>query len=142
LFNLRVSILVKFAVAADYVFDGATLRRDCAVEGLDTHLPSGAWLAPGFIHMQINGGCDVLLNGDPRPSGIAAVASALRALWGQPPCFPPCSSETSEKMLAPGYGTDMVALNPAAIRALATGVAGTEASSSAIRRARRPPHRR
>jgi hypothetical protein len=35
---------VKFAVAADYVFDGATLRRDRAVEGLDTHLPSGAWL--------------------------------------------------------------------------------------------------
>jgi len=87
---------MEFAVAADYVFDGATLRRDCAVviegSGIRSvirkdelsasvptrHLPEGAWLAPGFIDTQVNGGGDVLFNDDPSPRGIAAIAAAHR----------------------------------------------------------------
>jgi N-acetylglucosamine-6-phosphate deacetylase len=41
-------------------------------------LPAGAWLAPGFIDVQVNGGGDVLFNGDPRPDGIARIVAAHR----------------------------------------------------------------
>jgi len=86
----------RFAVVADIVFDGAALRKDCAVivergvivalaaraelpDGLETHvLPGGAWLAPGFIDVQVNGGGDVLFNNDPTPEGIAAIVAAHR----------------------------------------------------------------
>ena len=34
-------------------------------------LPEGAWLAPGFIDVQVNGGGDVLFNDDPTPDAIA-----------------------------------------------------------------------
>jgi N-acetylglucosamine-6-phosphate deacetylase len=108
---------MKFAVAADYVFDGATLRRDCAVviEGSHIrsvirkdelsasvptrHLPEGAWLAPGFIDTQVNGGGDVLLNDDPSPRGIAAIAAAHRR-FGTTALLPTLLSDTSEKMRA------------------------------------------
>jgi N-acetylglucosamine-6-phosphate deacetylase len=35
------------------------------------HMPVGAWLAPGFIDTQVNGGGDVLFNDAPTPEGIA-----------------------------------------------------------------------
>ena len=41
-------------------------------------LPREAWLAPGFIDTQVNGGGDVLFNDDPTPHGIAAIAAAHR----------------------------------------------------------------
>ena len=87
---------MEFAVAADHVFDGTILRHDCAVVIEDSriraimrrnevpaaissqHLPRGAWLAPGFIDTQVNGGGDVLFNDDPSPRGIAAIAAAHR----------------------------------------------------------------
>jgi N-acetylglucosamine-6-phosphate deacetylase len=86
----------RHAVAADVVFDGTTLHPDCAVliEGGEIialtprrdlpgavpvrHLPDGAWLAPGFIDAQVNGGGDVLFNDNPTPEGIAAIAAAHR----------------------------------------------------------------
>src|ERR1700751_3723314 len=87
---------MAFAVAADHVFDGTMLRPDCAgvieasciraVMGRNElpaampihHLPRGAWLTPGFIDTQVNGGGDVLFNNDPSPRGIAAIAAAHR----------------------------------------------------------------
>src|SRR4051794_31066103 len=82
-----------YAVAADTVFDGAGLHRHHAViiEGsrisalvptndLPGALPirrlrDGAWLAPGFIDVQVNGGGDVLFNDTPTVEGIAAIVA-------------------------------------------------------------------
>src|SRR4051812_5864434 len=65
-----------YAVAADTVFDGTVLHRDHATiveagvisalvpinqlpDALPIRrLPDGAWLAPGFIDVQVNGGGD------------------------------------------------------------------------------------
>jgi N-acetylglucosamine-6-phosphate deacetylase len=108
---------MAFAIAADHVFDGTILRRDCAVVmeasriravmGRNElppampirHLPRGAWLAPGFIDTQVNGGGDVLLNDDPSPRGIAAIAAAHRR-FGTTAMLPTLLSDTPEKMRA------------------------------------------
>jgi N-acetylglucosamine-6-phosphate deacetylase len=74
---------MRYAVAADHVFDGATRHRHAAVLVEGSHivdvvprgeasgdvreLPEGAWLAPGFIDVQVNGGGDVLFNDAPTP---------------------------------------------------------------------------
>src|SRR5205809_3093927 len=86
----------RHAVAADVVFDGTAQHCDCAVviEGGEIvaltprrelsgaepvrHLPDGAWLAPGFIDAQVNGGGDVLFNDNPTAEGITAIAAAQR----------------------------------------------------------------
>ncbi|HEY2758667.1 MAG TPA: N-acetylglucosamine-6-phosphate deacetylase, partial [Pseudolabrys sp.] len=105
---------MEFAVAADHVFDGTMLRHDCAVvieasriRALTSrnalpaaipshHLPRGAWLAPGFIDTQVNGGGDVLFNDDPSPRGIAAIAAAHRR-FGTTAMLPTLLSDTPQK---------------------------------------------
>ena len=107
----------RHAVAADVVFDGTTLHRDCAVliEGGEIialmprhdlpgavpvrHLPDGAWLAPGFIDAQVNGGGDVLFNDTPTVEGIAAIVAAHRR-FGTTALLPTLISDTAEKMQA------------------------------------------
>jgi N-acetylglucosamine-6-phosphate deacetylase len=107
----------RYAVAADHVFDGAALHDDCAVviEGGDVaqlmpraevspsipvhELPAGAWLAPGFVDVQVNGGGDVLFNDQPTPAGIAAIAAAHRR-FGTTGLLPTLISDTREKMRA------------------------------------------
>jgi len=105
------------ALAADTVFDGVALHHDAAVvvEG-DTiravapiaglardlaveRLPHGAWLAPGFIDLQVNGGGDVLFNDAPTPEGIAAIAAAHRR-FGTTALLPTLISDTPAVMLA------------------------------------------
>ena len=67
------------AIAADAVFDGATVRQDCAVVLAQDRiaavlprrelpgdlplrrLPEGNWLAPGFLDVQVNGGGDGII---------------------------------------------------------------------------------
>ncbi len=84
------------AIIADHVFDGTILHHGVAVvlDGAriaaieprgslpDTMpsriLPPGAWLAPGFIDIQVNGGGDVLFNDQPTPQGIATISRAHR----------------------------------------------------------------
>ena len=44
-----------------------TCRRPCRF----ARCRDGAWLAPGFIDVQVNGGGDVLFNDEPTPEGIA-----------------------------------------------------------------------
>jgi len=86
----------RHAVAAHHVFDGTAVRDHCAViiEGariaaviaraevpigvpvLD--LPDDAWLAPGFIDVQVNGGGDVLFNDAPSPETVRAIVAAHR----------------------------------------------------------------
>jgi N-acetylglucosamine-6-phosphate deacetylase len=105
----------RHAVAADVVFDGTTLHRDCAVliEGGEIialtprrdlpgavpvrHLPDGAWLAPGFIDAQVNGGGDVLFNDNPTREGIAAIAAAHRR-FGTTALLPTLITASTEKM--------------------------------------------
>jgi N-acetylglucosamine-6-phosphate deacetylase len=107
----------RHAIAAGTVFDGTRLHHDCAVviegkrivEVLPRHrvrprgpdpfqtLPEGAWLAPGFIDCQVNGGGDVLLNAAPTPETIDQIAAAHRRL-GTTALLPTLISDTPEKM--------------------------------------------
>jgi N-acetylglucosamine-6-phosphate deacetylase len=105
------------AVLAGTVFDGETVHRDCAVviEGtriaglvargnvpaaMPTRtLPGGAWLAPGFIDVQVNGGGDVLFNDEPTPEGIAAIVAGHRK-FGTTALLPTLITDTSAKMRA------------------------------------------
>ncbi|HYM18380.1 MAG TPA: N-acetylglucosamine-6-phosphate deacetylase [Micropepsaceae bacterium] len=107
----------SYAVAADFVFDGLSLRRDCAVivEGErirdlilarnlasdmpHTRLKRGMWLAPGFIDAQVNGGGDVLFNDQPTAEGIRAIVAAHRRS-GTTSILPTLITDTDEKMHA------------------------------------------
>ena len=106
-----------FAVAADAVFDGTAVRDHCAVviEGARIaalvgrgdvpgeipieNMQEGAWLAPGFIDLQVNGGGDVLFNDAPTPEGIAAILAAHRR-FGTTSLLPTLITDTDEKMRA------------------------------------------
>jgi len=107
----------RHAVLASTVFDGTALHRDCTVviEGpricdivarrelpaampIRT-LPEGAWLAPGFIDVQVNGGGDVLFNDEPTPDGIATIVAAHRQ-FGTTALVPTLISDTPAKMRA------------------------------------------
>jgi N-acetylglucosamine-6-phosphate deacetylase len=105
------------AVLAGTVFDGETVHRDCAVviEGtrivglvarsdvpaaMPTRtLPDGAWLAPGFIDVQVNGGGDVLFNDEPTPEGIATIVAGHRK-FGTTALLPTLITDTPAKMRA------------------------------------------
>jgi N-acetylglucosamine-6-phosphate deacetylase len=107
----------QFAIAADCVFDGAAVRRDHAVVVEDgtivalmprlevpgsasvQNLPDGAWLAPGFIDIQVNGGGDVLFNDDPTPEAIAAIAAAHRR-FGTTSLLPTLITDSAPRMRA------------------------------------------
>ena len=105
----------RHALAADTLFDGASLRHEFAVviEGERIaalmsrrelpkdisvrRLRNGAWLAPGFIDVQVNGGGDVLFNDEPTSDGIAAIVAAHRR-FGTTALLPTLISDTPEKM--------------------------------------------
>jgi N-acetylglucosamine-6-phosphate deacetylase len=112
-----MSRAISHAVVADTVFDGEAVRRDRAVviEGtriagvvaraevpaaMPTRtLPDGAWLAPGFIDVQVNGGGDVLFNDAPTPEGIAAIVAGHRKFGTTAP-LPTLITDTPAKMRA------------------------------------------
>lgn len=103
------------AVLADRVFDGrrwhekaALLIRAARIAGLaswnevppdwpQTRLPAGAFLAPGFIDLQVNGGGGVLLNDHPTADGMRAIARAHRH-FGTTACLPTLISDTREQV--------------------------------------------
>jgi N-acetylglucosamine-6-phosphate deacetylase len=104
------------AVLASTVFDGEKVHRDCAVviegtriaalaargevQGMPTRaLPDSAWLAPGFIDVQVNGGGDVLFNDNPTPEGIAAIVAGHRK-FGTTALLPTLITDTPAKMRA------------------------------------------
>lgn len=105
------------AVAAACVFDGAVVHDDAAIVIDGAHiaaltarsrlpagmtvreLPEGAWLAPGFIDIQVNGGGDVLFNDRPTPDGVRAIVAAHRRL-GTTSLLPTLISDTPVKMAA------------------------------------------
>jgi N-acetylglucosamine-6-phosphate deacetylase len=103
-------------VAAAYVFDGEAVHRDAAVVLRDAaivavvpraELPRGiavrdladAWLAPGFIDLQVNGGGDLLFNDAPTPDGIGRIGAAHRT-FGTTGFLPTLISDTRQKMAA------------------------------------------
>jgi N-acetylglucosamine-6-phosphate deacetylase len=121
---------IRHAAVASTVFDGEECRSDCAVviEGAKilrlmprrellpempaTVLPDGAWLAPGFIDCQVNGGGDVLFNGEPTVDGIAAIAAAHRK-YGTTSLLPTLITDTQDKMRAALDAADKAAaINP------------------------------
>ena len=105
----------QFAVAADCIFDGETLHHHAAVVvdgeriaqivpraevGVPcTALPDGAWLAPGFVDLQVNGGGDVLFNDAPTAESIAAIAAAHRR-FGTTGFLPTLITDRPEKTAA------------------------------------------
>jgi N-acetylglucosamine-6-phosphate deacetylase len=113
----------RYAVAAAAIFDGAVTRENCAVIVEDgriaalvrrrdvpvgiplQELPDGAWLAPGFIDVQVNGGGDVLFNNDPTPQGIAAIAAAHRR-FGTTGLLPTLITDSDETMRAARAAVD------------------------------------
>ncbi len=105
------------AVAADHVFDGSAVRDHAAVlidgdkivavasrgelpKSVPVHqLPPGAWLAPGFIDIQVNGGGDVLFNTEPNAQGLRTIVAAHRR-FGTTALLPTLVSDDAEKMPA------------------------------------------
>ena len=103
------------AIAADHVFDGTAVHERAAVivDGAriadlapttdlprticTRRLPEGAWLAPGFVDLQVNGGGDVLFNDQPTVEGICAIAAAHRRR-GTTALLPTLISDSAEKM--------------------------------------------
>jgi N-acetylglucosamine-6-phosphate deacetylase len=83
-----------FAIAADRMFDGGSMRGPCVVEiaagrirgvhaqgwsaaGVPvSRLARDAVLAPGFVDLQVNGGGGTLLNDAPTQDGVARIAAA------------------------------------------------------------------
>ena len=68
------AVLVAGDRIADVV-DVAHIPRDAERVELD-----GAFVAPGLVDLQVNGGGDVLLEDEPTAEGVAAIAAAHRAL--------------------------------------------------------------
>ncbi|MBI4367594.1 MAG: N-acetylglucosamine-6-phosphate deacetylase [Deltaproteobacteria bacterium] len=103
------------AVLADRVFDGhawhaegAVLIRNGRILGLaswsevppdwpQTRLPAGAFLAPGFIDLQVNGGGGILLNDQPTADGMRAIARSHRR-YGTTACLPTLITDTREQV--------------------------------------------
>jgi N-acetylglucosamine-6-phosphate deacetylase len=103
------------AVIADHVFDGAAVHESAAVIVHGSRiaqivprakvpatissrvLPKGAWLAPGFIDLQVNGGGDVLFNDQPTPEGISKIIAAHRK-YGTTGLLPTLLTDTGAKV--------------------------------------------
>jgi N-acetylglucosamine-6-phosphate deacetylase len=114
------------AVAADHVFDGASVHDNAAVVIHGSRiaqvvpradvardvplqiLPQGAWLAPGFIDLQVNGGGDVLFNDQPTPAGICTIAAAHRK-FGTTGFLPTFITDSPEKTRLALRAADAVA---------------------------------
>src|ERR1700730_17075560 len=103
------------AIAADHVFDCTVVHEHTAVV-LDgariadlvptsklprtmpiRALPEDAWLAPGFIDLQANGGGDVLFNDQPTVQGVRSIAAAHRK-FGTTGLLPTLISDSLQKM--------------------------------------------
>jgi len=107
----------RTAVSADRIFDGYRWHDDAAVvihrgliEGVMPRgehirdvpietMPPGILLAPGFIDLQVNGGGGVLLNDDPTPQAMRAIARAHRR-YGTTACLPTLITDQRPKAIA------------------------------------------
>ena len=113
------------AISADRIFDGhrwhdnalivigrGIVQRiaprdqgpdDCPIDVM----PPGTLLAPGFIDLQVNGGGGILLNDDPTPDAMRAIARAHRR-YGTTSCLPTLISDTRAKAIAAIAGAKLI----------------------------------
>jgi N-acetylglucosamine-6-phosphate deacetylase len=113
------------AISADRIFDGhrwhdnalivigrGIVQRiaprdqspdDCPIDVM----PPGTLLAPGFIDLQVNGGGGILLNDDPTPDAMRAIARAHRR-YGTTSCLPTLISDTRAKAMAAIAGAKLI----------------------------------
>ena len=70
-------------------------------------LPPGAWIAPGFIDVQVNGGGDVLFNADPTPEGVSKIVRAHRK-FGTTALLPTLITDTDDTMAAALSAVEMM----------------------------------
>ena len=107
----------KFAISADRIFDGyrwhdhaVILIDQGSIRGIEPQgqnagtwptevMPPGLMLAPGFIDLQVNGGDGILLNDDPTPEAMRAIARAHRR-YGTTSCLPTLITDTPAKATA------------------------------------------
>jgi N-acetylglucosamine-6-phosphate deacetylase len=107
----------KYAILAKRVFDGAAVVDNAAViiegprvlavvprDAVPANMPryappDDAWLVPGFIDVQVNGGGDVLFNEDPTPDGIRTITAAHRR-YGTTALLPTLITDKPETMLS------------------------------------------
>src|SRR5215212_10300585 len=107
----------RSAISADRIFDGHRWHKDAVilidrgvVQGIVPHdqnagdwptevMPPATVLAPGFIDLQVNGGGGVLLNDEPTPEAMRAIARAHRRN-GTTSCLPTLISDTRAKATA------------------------------------------
>jgi N-acetylglucosamine-6-phosphate deacetylase len=107
----------RSAISADRIFDGyrwhdnaAVMIRHGLIEGIAPRgqtipeasteaMPAGTLLAPGFIDLQVNGGGGILLNDDPSPQAMRAIARAHRRT-GTTACLPTLISDHRAKAVA------------------------------------------
>ena len=107
----------RSAISADRIFDGYRWHDDAvilidrgAVQGIAPRdqaaadrptevMPPGTVLAPGFIDLQVNGGGGILLNDQPTPEAMRAIARAHRR-YGTTGCLPTLISDTRAKAMA------------------------------------------
>jgi N-acetylglucosamine-6-phosphate deacetylase len=107
----------RHAIAAGHVFDGEYLHDDAAViveadrvaavvrrREIPAAMPvcelsEHAWLAPGFVDIQVNGGGDVLFNDAPTPDAVRSIVAA-HCRFGTTALMPTLISDTPAKMQA------------------------------------------
>src|SRR6195256_5530342 len=107
----------QLAISADRIFDGyrwhndavilidggmvqCIAPRDQSADDWPTEvMPPGTILAPGFIDLQVNGGGGILLNDQPTPDAMRAIAHAHRRS-GTTSCLPTLISDTPAKAKA------------------------------------------
>jgi N-acetylglucosamine-6-phosphate deacetylase len=107
----------QLALSADRIFDGYRWHNDAVIlidRGMVQCIaprdqsvgdwpievmPLGTMLAPGFIDLQVNGGGGILLNDEPTPDAMRAIARAHRR-YGTTGCLPTLISDTRAKTTA------------------------------------------
>ena len=120
------------AVAASCVFDGDVVHRDAAAivvaDRIDSivqraripanlpvyELPKGAWLVPGFIDVQVNGGGDVLFNDAPTAETARKIGAAHRR-FGTTAFLPTLISDSPAKMGAALAALDELSAGPSVL---------------------------
>src|SRR5258706_10476348 len=107
----------QLAISADRIFDGHRWHNDAVIlidrgvvqciaprdqsagDWPTEVMPPGTVLAPGFIDLQVNGGGGILLNDEPTPDAMRAIARA-HPRYGTTTCSPTLISDTRAKAIA------------------------------------------